>query len=64
MWFFKNYLDSCDDPFVWESLRLIVQVDSIMNLVYRNCDVGDNEAFELHYDMIVRDESESLLCHF
>ena len=24
---FKSYLDSYDDPFVWESPRLIVQVD-------------------------------------
>ena len=61
---FKNYLDSYDDPFVWESPRLIAQIDSLLNLVLKNCDVADNEAFELHYDMIVLDESESLLCHF
>ena len=54
MWvFLKNYLDSYDDPFVWESPRLIVQIDSLMNLVLKNCDVtADDEAFELHYDMI------------
>ena len=35
-----------------------------MNLVYKNCDDMEGESFELHYDMIVLDESESLLCHF
>ena len=42
---FKNYLDSYDDPFVWESPRLIVQIDYLMNLVLKNCDVMDGEAF-------------------
>ena len=34
---FENYLDSYDDPTVWESKRLIVQRDSLMKLVYRSC---------------------------
>ena len=61
---FKNYLDSYDDPTIWSASRLIVQVDSLLNLVYRNDDVVSGEAFDLSYDMIVLDESESLLCHF
>ena len=35
-----------------------------MNLVYKNCDDMEGESFELHYDMIVLDRPESLLCHF
>ena len=61
---FKNYLDSYEDPSIWSASRLIVQVDSLLNLVYRNDDVVSGEAFGLSYDMIVLDESESLLCHF
>ena len=61
---FKNYLDSYDNPRVWESPRLIVQVDSLLNLIYRNEEVVSGEAFQMDYDMIVLDESESLLCHF
>ena len=38
-----------------------MQIDSLMNLVLKNCDVMDGEAFELHYDMIVLDESEKLV---
>jgi hypothetical protein len=61
---FKNYLDSYENPKVWDSPRLIVQLDSLMNLLYRNDDVMDGEAFELDYDLIVLDESESLMNHF
>ena len=57
---FKNYLDSYEDPTVWERKRLIVQIDSLMNIVYRTGDVISGEAFELSFDIIV-DESESLL---
>ena len=42
---------------------MIVQIDSLLNLVLRNGDVLAGEAFELPYDMLVLDESESLLCH-
>ena len=42
---------------------MIVQIDSLMNLVYRNGDVISGEAFELSYDIIVVDEYESLLNH-
>jgi hypothetical protein len=61
---FKNYLDSYEDPKVWESPRLIVQIDSLLNIVLKNEEVVSGAAFELDYDMIVLDESESLLCHF
>ena len=30
---FQNYLDSHENPRVWESPRLIVQIDSLLNLV-------------------------------
>jgi hypothetical protein len=35
-----------------------------LNIIYRNDEVVSGAAFELDYDMIVLDESESLLCHF
>ena len=60
---FKNYLDASDDPTVWESPRLIIQVDSLMKLLERNASVMNGDACNLKYDMIVLDESESLLCH-
>ncbi len=60
---FKNYLDSYDDPRVWDAPRLIVQVDSLLKLT-------DLHSSRLHgesmpkYGLIVLDESESLLQHF
>ena len=41
-----------------------MQVDSLLNIILRNGDVMSGEAFELSYDVIVLDESESLLNHF
>ena len=35
-----------------------------MNVLERNDDVLDGEGFQLKYDMIILDESESLLAHF
>lgn len=61
---FKNYLDQYENPHVWDAPRLIIQIDSLLNLVYRSTDVISGEAFKLDYDLIVLDESESLLCHF
>ena len=61
---FKNYLDNYEDRTVWESPRLIVQIDSLLNLVLRSREVMNGDVFNLHYDMIVPDESESLLSHF
>jgi hypothetical protein len=59
----KNYPDSYEDPTVWDSKRLIVQIDSLINTFLTNSDVICGEAFELSYDTIVIDESESLLNH-
>ncbi len=61
---FKNYLDSNDDPSVWNTPRLIVQFDSLMHIFTRSDDVLNGEGFQLRYDMIILDESESLLAHF
>ena len=59
---FKNYLDSYDDPSVWNSKRLIVQVDSLMQILNKNDGFITNGKFKA-YDMIILDESESLLAH-
>ena len=59
---FKSYLDG-DDQSCWQSPRLIVQLDSLLKLLYNNQGVMSGEAFLLTYDMIVLDESESLLAH-
>ncbi|MFM7990027.1 MAG: hypothetical protein ACKPKO_63005 [Candidatus Fonsibacter sp.] len=61
---FKNYLDSHDDPSVWNAPRLIVQLDSLMNIFTGNDDVLNGDGFNLRYNMIILDESESLLAHF
>ena len=60
---FKNYLDSYEDPAVWNSPRLIVQLDSLLNVVIKNDKFVCENAFDLEYDMIILDESESLLNH-
>ncbi|MFM7979356.1 MAG: hypothetical protein ACKPKO_08585 [Candidatus Fonsibacter sp.] len=61
---FKNYLDSYDDPNVWDAPRLIVQVDSWLNVVFKS-DAGLNGGpFELSYGLIVLGERESLISHF
>jgi len=56
---FKHYIDSYSDTGVWESPRLIIQIDSLFNLLYRNTDVTEGGSFDLNYDVIVLDESES-----
>ena len=61
---FKNYLDSYEGPSVWNAPRLIVQLDSLMNIFERSDDVLGGSGFDLRYDMITLDESESLLAHF
>ena len=60
---FKNYLDSQEDPEVWNAPRLIVQMDSLMHVFYKNDQFISEDAFDLRYDMIILDESESLLAH-
>ncbi|MFM7978958.1 MAG: hypothetical protein ACKPKO_06540, partial [Candidatus Fonsibacter sp.] len=61
---FTNYLDSHDDPSVWSAPRLIVQLDSLMNIFTRSDDISNGEGFKLRYDMLILDESESRLAHF
>ena len=29
---FKNYLDACNDPTIWDAPRLNIQLDSLMNI--------------------------------
>jgi hypothetical protein len=60
---FKNYLDAPDDPRVWNSPKLIVQIDSLLNVMLKNDKFICDGRFDLNYDMIVLDESESLLSH-
>ena len=61
---FKNYLDAPEHPDVWNSPRLIVQLDSLLNVLLKNDKFICEQRFDLNYDMIVLDESESLLYHF
>ena len=61
---FKNYLDSYEDPEVWNAPRLIVQLDSLWNVMLKNDRFIASESFDFRYDLIVLDESESLLNHF
>ncbi len=58
----KNYLDTYDDPSVWNSKRLIVQIGSLMQISNKNDGFITNGKFKA-YDMIILDESESLLAH-
>ena len=60
---FKNYLDSYEDPAIWNSPRLIVQLDSLLNILIKNDKFVCESVFDLDYDMIILDESESLLNH-
>ena len=43
---------------VWEAPKLIIQIDSLMHLWS-----GNEGSFKKAYDMIILDESESLLAH-
>ena len=60
---FKNYLDGYEDPKVWNSERLIVQLDSLLNVMLKNDQYNLTDVFNGKYDMIVLDEVESLLMH-
>ena len=40
---FKSYLDSYDDPSVWNAPRLVVQLDSLINIFERSDDVLNSE---------------------
>ena len=56
---FKNYLDAAENPAVWEAPKLIIQIDSLMHL----WTASSEGTFKKAYDMIILDESESLLAH-
>ena len=47
-----------------ERPRLIVQLDSLWNVMLKNDRFIASESFDFRYDLIVLDESESLLNHF
>ena len=55
-------MDSYDDPSVWNSKRLIVQIDSLLQVLNKNDGFITDGRFK-PYDMIILDESESLLDH-
>ena len=57
-------MDYYDDPSVWNAPRLIVQLDSLMQMFERSDNGLSGPSFQLKYDMIILDESESLLSHF
>ena len=56
---FKNYLDAGENPSIWDAPKLIIQIDSLMHLWSSTA----NGTFKKRYDMIILDESESLLAH-
>jgi hypothetical protein len=60
---FKHDLDQYEDPSVWNAPRLIVQIDSLMQVLHKNDKVLINGEFQITCDMITLDESESLLAH-
>jgi hypothetical protein len=61
---FKNHLDAYENPSIWNAKKLIVQLDSLLNVLMKSDAVANDERFDLQYDFIVLDESESLLAHF
>ena len=50
---FRNYLDGYEDPKVWNSERLIVQLDSLMNVMLKHDQYNLTDVFNGKYDMIV-----------
>ena len=61
-WAARLFLDSHDDTNLWATPRLIIQLYSLLNLVYKSSVVMDGKGIELSYDFIVLDES--LMSHF
>ena len=57
---FKNYFDSYDDPSVWNSQRLTVQLDNLLQVLSKSGGFITEGKFK-PYDAIILDESESLL---
>ena len=61
---FKSYLDSYDDSSVWNAPSPHRPARQPHAHLYEDDDVLSGEGFQLRYDMIILDESESLLAHF
>ena len=49
---FKNYLDACNDPSIWDAPRLIIQIDSLMNILLNDGSFmnGDDFLSGIRYD--------------
>ena len=60
----KNYLDACNDPSIWDAPRLNIQIDSLINVLLNDGAFINGDEFDLRYDIIVLDKSESLMNHF
>jgi hypothetical protein len=60
----KNYLDACNDPSIWDAPRLNIHIDSLMNIRLNDGPFMTDDDFDLRYDTIVLDESDSLMNHF
>lgn len=58
---FVSYLDKTDKP-LYDSNRIIVQIDSLFKLLYR--DFSEEVAKYKTYDMIIIDEIEGNLAHY
>ena len=61
---FKNYLDACSKSSIWDAPRLILQIDSLMDILLNDGPILQGDEFDLRYDMIYLDESEGLMNHF
>ena len=60
----KNYLDACNDHSIWDAPRLNIQLDSLLNIRLKDGPVMTDDDFDLRYDTIVLDNSESLMNNF
>ena len=61
---FKNYLDARSKSSIWDAPRLIIQIDSLMDILLNDGPILKGDEFDLRYDMIYLDESEGLMNHF
>ena len=50
---FKKKVELYDNPNVWGTPGMIIQQDSLLNLLFKNSDVMDGEGFAPSYDLIV-----------
>ena len=60
----KKYLDACNDHRIWDAPRLNIQLDSLLNIRLKYGPVMTDDDFDLRYDTIVLDNSESLMNNF